>query len=56
MTEWFLKNFKIDQNRILNFTTNSWPCHAHFNGPSKVLMDIAIKNLLIDKLNPNEKL
>lgn len=53
MRQWFQRNFLIEQARIFNKTTQTWPCHAHFNGDSKVLMDSEIKDMVLNKItNP----
>ena len=47
---WFCENFIIIDNRIINKTTGTRPCHAHFNGHSKYLMDDDIINLVYSKI------
>ncbi len=56
MHEWFRDNFQIDKSRIFNKTSKTWPCHAHFNGDSKVLIDNDIKNIIISKIPRSSKI
>jgi hypothetical protein len=51
MSQWFNEQFSIEQSRIFNKTTQTWPCHAHFNGDAKVLMDSSIKDMLISRIS-----
>jgi hypothetical protein len=43
---WFDTNFYLKDNRVFSKITNTSPCHLHFNGSSKVLMDADIINLI----------
>lgn len=36
---WFNANFSIENGRIYNRITNSFPCNAHFNGATSVFFD-----------------
>lgn len=36
--EWFHINFEIRNGRIFNRITKTWPCNAHFCGPSSLLL------------------
>jgi hypothetical protein len=44
MQIWFEKNFMITNGRIYNSITNTWPCHVHFNGKSKCLVNDQLTN------------
>jgi hypothetical protein len=50
MKKWFASNFLVRENRIFSKITNTWPCHAHFNGFSKCLMDYDLINLIFSKV------
>jgi hypothetical protein len=52
---WFDQNFLIEKNRIFNKITKTWPCHAHFNGPSKILMDDSIIDMLYSTIPAYKK-
>lgn len=56
MRNWFQDNFLIENARIFNKTTKTWPCHAHFNGDSKVLMDNDIKDMMLNKITKSSKI
>ena len=56
MRKWFQDNFLIENARIFNRTTKTWPCHAHFNGDSKVLMDNDVKDLMLNKISKSSKI
>jgi hypothetical protein len=56
MRQWFKKNILIERVRIFNTTTQTWPCHAHFNGDSKVLMVNEIKDIVLNKITNPQKL
>jgi hypothetical protein len=43
---WFDNNIIIEKNRIFNKITNTWPCHAHFNGSSKMFLDDKIFHMV----------
>jgi hypothetical protein len=50
--KWFSENFLIENGRIYNKITNTWPCHAHFNGLSKLLINDEIIDIIYSKV-PN---
>jgi hypothetical protein len=50
MKQWFLSNFIIRESRIFSKITNTWPCHAHFNGFSKCLMDYDIVSMVFSMI------
>jgi hypothetical protein len=50
MKEWFLLNFTIEKGRLFNKITGTGPCHAHFNGSSKSIMDFEISDMLFSTL------
>jgi hypothetical protein len=50
MKEWFLLNFIIDEGRLFNKISGTWPCHAHFNGSSKSILDLDIIDMLFSTL------
>jgi hypothetical protein len=50
MKEWFSLNFTIDKGRLYSKITGTWPCQAHFNGPSKSLMNFEIVDMLFSSL------
>jgi hypothetical protein len=54
MKDWFETNFCIDNGRIYNRCTQSWPCQAHFNGHAKHLMDNDIVDMLFEMI-PNSR-
>lgn len=56
MHQWFQNNFIIDKGRIFNKTTNTWPCHAHFNVNSKLLMDNKIRDMILNKIIKSRKI
>jgi hypothetical protein len=56
MRMWFKNNFTVENNRIFNRTTKTWPCHVHFNGDSKVLMDSDLKNLMLNRISKSSRL
>jgi len=45
--EWFSEHFSISEKRVFNKLVSSWPCHLHFNGAAKCLMDEEMFRLLI---------
>ncbi|HWK05374.1 MAG TPA: hypothetical protein VNS58_17160 [Puia sp.] len=47
MKKWFLDSFSICKGRILNKATGSYPCHAHFNGKSKYLVDNDVIDMIL---------
>jgi len=47
MKEWFRSGFIIRKSRIFSKVANSWPCQAHFNGFSKMLMDEEIVDMVL---------
>lgn len=51
MRKWFQDHFLIEKSRIFNKITETWPCQVHFNGDSKILLDIEIKNALLEKVS-----
>jgi len=56
MKEWFSKNFLVENQRIFNRITNTWPCHIHFNGDSKWLIDNDIINMVYSRFLPSENI
>lgn len=50
MKEWFATNFKIENGRLFSIISGTWPCHAHFNGPSKYILDIEIIDMVFAML------
>lgn len=50
MKQWFRNNFLIEDGRIFSKITNTFPCHAHFNGNSKLLIDDQIIKLVNEKI------
>jgi hypothetical protein len=52
---WFNENFIVKNNRILNLTTNSYPCHIHFNGESNVLLPDIMKQINFSPVTINHK-
>jgi hypothetical protein len=54
MKEWFETSFSIQNGRIFNKISQTWPCQAHFNGHSKHLMDNDITDMLFTMI-PNSK-
>lgn len=51
---WFEDNFSIENYRIYNKITNTYPCQAHFNGYSKLLLDERVFNMVYSAI-PNYK-
>jgi len=49
MQTWFDKTFKIINGRIYNSITNTWPCHVHFNGKSKCLVNDQLTDHIFDQ-------
>lgn len=49
MKQWFGSNFRIQDGRIFSNTMQTWPCHAHFNGFSKWLIDHEIITMIFGK-------
>jgi len=54
--EWFYANFVIENSRIFNKATNTWPCHAHFNGFSKTLISRYIVDMIYEKTSSGNKI
>ena len=55
--EWFNANFTIDGNRLKNNLTQTLPCHLHFNGYAKFLIDEDLHEMVyakIEKYKPVE--
>ena len=55
--EWFNANFTINGSRLKNNLTQTIPCHLHFNGHAKFLIDEDIYEMVyakIEKYNPVE--
>jgi len=53
--EWFNSNFSINGNRLKNNLTQTLPCHLHFNGYAKFLIDEDIYEMVytnIEKYKP----
>lgn len=48
MRMWFTNSFEISGGRLRVKQTGSRPCHLHFNGDSKVLIDSSLHDLLIE--------
>jgi hypothetical protein len=48
MKEWFLENFRISKGRIYSRISETWPCQAHFNGLSKVLIDDDVIDMVMN--------
>jgi len=55
MKKWFTENFAIDKGRLFSKITGTWPCHAHFNGDAKVIMDIDIINMVFSQIGDGRK-
>lgn len=53
--KWFEKNFCIEGTRILNKITKTYPCHFHFNGPSKLLLTEEICNVVYSNIKSHIK-
>jgi hypothetical protein len=49
MKQWFGSNFQIQDGRLFSSITQTWPCHAHFNGYSKWLIDHDIIAMIFGK-------
>jgi hypothetical protein len=47
MKKWFRTNFHIRKDRIYSNITGTWPCQAHFNGVSKVLLDSDMIDMIL---------
>jgi hypothetical protein len=56
MKVWFQNNFISENNRIYNKTTNTWPCHVHFNGDSKILMDNDLKDTMLNRISKSRSI
>lgn len=52
---WFVDNFEIQNGRLYNRITQTWPSHAHFNGFSKCLLNNNIKDMLFSRKSGSEK-
>jgi len=52
--QWFEDNFSIENHRIYNKITKTYPCQAHFNGYSKLLLDERVFNMVYSAI-PNYK-
>jgi hypothetical protein len=50
MKKWFGSNFLVQDGRLFSKITESWPCHAHFNGYSKWLIDHDIINMVFSSV------
>ncbi len=55
INEWFYHNFILENSRIFNKATNTWPCHAHFNGFSKTLINKHMVDLIYEKTPAGNK-
>lgn len=44
--KWFNEKFIIENNRLFVVETQSYPCHIHFNGESKILIPVLLEELL----------
>jgi hypothetical protein len=55
MKDWFDSNFQIQKHRIFSKITNTWPCHAHFNGDSKILIDPDIIGMVFSQIPTSRK-
>lgn len=51
MKQWFNANFSIRKGRIYSKITGTCPCQVHFNGPSKVLIDTEIIDMLFGSIS-----
>ncbi len=55
MKEWFREHFTISEGRIYSRISGNWPCHAHFNGQSKILIDDEVIEMIMSmSLKPVE--
>jgi len=52
--QWIEENFQIENHRLYNKMTKSFPCQLHFNGNSKAFLDDKIYNLVYSAI-PNYK-
>jgi hypothetical protein len=52
--QWIDENFSIENHRIYNKITKTFPCQLHFNGNSKAFLDDKIYNLVYSAI-PNYK-
>lgn len=46
MKQWFRSSFKIENGRLYSIISDTWPCQAHFNGPSKYIFDFDIIDMV----------
>jgi hypothetical protein len=54
--EWFDNNFLLEKGRVFNNLTKTWPCHAHFNGFSKRLVNKYIVDMIYNQTPSGEKI
>lgn len=55
MKNWFMTNFTIENGRIFSKLSGTWPCHAHFNGSSKIIMDYDVTNMVFSQIGDRQK-
>jgi len=53
-SQWLENNFSIENHRLYNKITKTYPCQAHFNGHSKIFLDERVFNMVYSVI-PNYK-
>jgi hypothetical protein len=55
LNKWFDNNFAIENQRIYSKRTNTYPCHGHFNGFSKILIKKHIIEMVYEQIGADKK-